>query len=275
MSESSEVDAPEPEGPAELTNPTQPRKRWHARARNWVVDQIQTPDPEDDHFRRFPTDEKELAAALATEDPDRSAGILAEAKDFADRSVESRVDSAERRAATLQSATAIAGSFSLAGGGLVATDIDSYGWQIAIGVLLLWVVLNLGLCGWRATQASSKVLRWSREPAKDILKRSDQTVAAANVDRATQTLLSADWNGRYARWKVDMLGRAGKHLVRASLGLPLILAVVLAYVIAHPHSQSTTKHADGQGIARIHAPRLTVAPSTRAHRPGSSVHRRR
>jgi hypothetical protein len=136
----------------------------------------------------------------------------------------------------------------------VATDIHSYGWQIAIGVLLLWVVLNLGMCGWRATQASSKVHPWSREPATDMLKRNEQTTAAANVDRAAQILRSADWNGRYARWKVTMLLRAGRHLVRASLGLPLILAVVLAYVIAHPDNSSTGKPLHRSRAGRAHLP---------------------
>jgi hypothetical protein len=208
-----------------------------------VREEFHTPNPDTyNPSRRFSPYPDELAAELATEDVDVSAAILAEARDYANRSVESRVDSVERRAATLQSATAIAGTFTLAGAVLVVTDVHRHGWQIGIGAVLLFIALNLGMCGWRATQASSHVITWSREPARDILKRPRQTTAQANIDRAAQTLVVADWNGRYARWKVDMLKRAGRHLVRATLGLPLLMAVVLADVIAHPAAGTTSPH---------------------------------
>lgn len=194
------------------------------------------PDPDDDKDNRFPQTQDELFAQLRTDDPQRATEILAEANEIANRLVAKRIDGVERRAATLQSATAIAGSFSLAGGALVVTDVKGAAWQIIIGALLLWVTLNLGLCGWRATQAAADIHRFVAEPAQDILNRPSQTSAQASIQRAARTLRVAGFNARFARFKVTMLKRAGRHLARATLGLPLIVAAVLAYVIAHPNN---------------------------------------
>jgi hypothetical protein len=201
---------------------------------------VLAPDPAEDNDNRFPQTQDELVAQLHTDDPKRAAEILAEANEIADRMVGVRIDGAERRAATLQSATAIAGSFSLTGGALVAADVKGAVWQIVIGALLLWVTLNLGLCGWRATQAATDIHRFVAEPAQDILNRPSQTSAEASIQRAARALRVAGFNARFARFKVTMLRRAGRHLARATLGLPLIVAAVLAYVIAHPNNGAHT-----------------------------------
>lgn len=203
--------------------------RRHALARRAA--RLLTPDPDRDEDNRFPMSQAELLAQLDTGDPELAEEILREAEAVARRLVGERVEGAERRAATLQSATAIAGSFSLAGGTLLVTQIHGRTWQLVVGALLLWVTGSLGLCGWRATQAASTIHRWSIVRNTDVLRRSGQTLAEARIDRAAQVLRAAGWNARYARFKVDMLRRASRHLARASLGLPVLVGAVLAYTL--------------------------------------------
>lgn len=192
-----------------------------------------TPDPDKDPDLRFDFTQEELAARLATNNDEIAREILDEAEGTASRMVDVRVDGVERRAATLQSATAIAGSFSLAGGTLLVTQINGRPWQWVIGVLLIWVTGNLGLCGWRATQASTHIHRWSVVPNDGVLCRREQSLAAARIERAAQILRAAGWNVRYARFKVDMLRRAGRHLSLATLGLPVLVAAVVVYALRH------------------------------------------
>lgn len=216
------------------------RRRWERRETRWptswwrLISSRITPDPELDEDNRFAFPQDELVARLRTEDPEIAQEILYEAEALAARMVEQRTDSVELRAATLQSATAIAGAFSLAGGTLIVTHIHGRPWQALIGTLLVWVTGNLGLCGWRATQASSSViLRWSVLPNRGILHRAEQTLAESRVERAAQVLRAAGWNARYARFKVTMLRRAGRHLSRATLGLPVLVAAIVAYALRH------------------------------------------
>jgi hypothetical protein len=207
--------------------------RWPTTWRRWLTSRI-TPDPELDEDNRFDFTQDELVARLRTDDTDVAQEILNEAEALAARMVAERTDSVERRAATLQSATAIAGAFSLAGGTLIVTHIHGRPWQALIGILLVWVTGNLGLCGWRATQASSSVIhRWSVLPNRGILDRPRQTLAESRIERAAQVLRAAGWNARYARFKVTMLRRAGRHLSRATLGLPVLVAAIITYALRH------------------------------------------
>jgi hypothetical protein len=210
------------------SQPSRPRRLLDA-----LLDVVTTPDPDDDDDNRFDFSTDQLLGRLRTDDPEIAAEILAEANEIAERMVERRTEGVERRAATLQSATAIVGSFSLAGGSLMVTQVHGRPWQTLIGLLLLWVTVNLGLCGWRATQAAAGIQRWSVVRSRDILHRSTQSLAEARADRATQILRAAGWNARYARFKVTMLQRAGRHLTLATLGLPGLVAAVVVYSLRH------------------------------------------
>lgn len=218
--------------PADVAEAGKTRRQWPARL--WArIGTLVTPDPDRDPDNRFNFTQDELVARLRTGDPETAHEILLEAKEIAERMVERRTESVERRAATLQSATAIAGSFSLAGGTLLVTQVHGRPWQALIGLLLLWVTANLGLCGWRATQAASSIHRWSVVRHVGVLERSGQTLAEARIERAAQVLRAAGWNARYARFKVTMLRRAGRHLTRATLGLPVLVAAAVVYALRH------------------------------------------
>lgn len=237
-----------------------------------------TPDPELDEDNRFEFTREELTARLTTTDQEKAAEILAEAKEISERMVEGRTDGVERRAATLQSATAIAGTFSIAGAGLLATDVHGRVWQAVIGGLLLWITLNLGLCGWRATQASASVIhRWASPRSQAILGRSGMSLADARIDRSVDILRAAGWNARYARFKVTMLKRAGKHLVRAALGIPVLVAAILAYSLTYSAPSSVRQHALQKAVSRSAAyqprkalPFISTASPTR-YRESSSA----
>lgn len=254
--------------PNEATSDDENLSIWQ-RLRHRII-----PDPELDEDNRFAFSRQELTARLTTEDAEVAAEILAEAREISERIVEGRTDGAERRAATLQSATAIAGSFSLAGAGLLATDVHGRAWQSVIGLVLLWITVNLGLCGWRATQAtSSRIHRWSAPRAQAILSRSGQTLAEARIDRSVDILRAAGWNARYARFKVTMLKRSSRHLVRATLGIPVLVAAVLAYSLTY--SPGVGEHARPKTGGPPHVRRSPGRRQTAFPGGRSENHRRR
>lgn len=221
-----------------------------------------TPDPELDQDNRYEFTKQELADRLATDDPEKAEEILTEAREISKRMVEGRAEGVERRAATLQSATAIAGSFSIAGAGLLITDVHDQVWQAVIGALLLWITGNLGLCGWRATQAASSVIHgWAAPQSQAILSRTDQTLAELRIDRSVQILRSAGWNARYARFKVTMLRRASRHLVRATLGIPVLVIAVLAYALTYSPAHTSSRSVANASAARL-PPHSVVKPKT-------------
>lgn len=189
------------------------------------------PSPDDDEHNEFPMDQESLVRSLSTDDPELAAAILAEAEEIADLMVDERVESVERRAATLQGVVAIAGSFSLAGGTFLITQVQGTGWRTVLGGLLLFIVASFGLCGLRATQAAAAIQRWTAPPKLRILERSSQTLASARVERAAYVLRSAGNNARFARWKVTMLAKARTHLQRAVVGIPIMVATVVVYAV--------------------------------------------
>jgi hypothetical protein len=127
--------------------------------------------PERDSRNEFPFTVDELVERLKTGDAELAADILKEAEGISDRIVEGRVESVERRSATLQGVVAIAASFVLTGGALLVSQIEGSGWRGLCGVLLLMAVSSLALCGLRATQAASQWQAWSVPPAQAIFDR--------------------------------------------------------------------------------------------------------
>lgn len=170
-----------------------------------------------------------LEEMLSTDDEGVAAAILEEAREIADRMVDHRVDSVERRATTLQSVVAITASFLLAGGTLLITQVDAVVWRAVMSAGLLWVVASLGLCGLRANQAAVDVHGWAAPPRDRIGARPNQTLAKSRVERAAHILRAAGWNSQYARWKVTMMAKARGHLQRAVIGIAALIAALLAY----------------------------------------------
>jgi hypothetical protein len=112
----------------------------------------------------FTEPERELAERLMPRtlsgepDLERCGEVLAEALAIYARP-EERVDSAERRATTLQGAITIAASFLLAGAAFLADPgkVRGEGWRISLAAVLLTVIVCLLLAGFRALAATSRI----------------------------------------------------------------------------------------------------------------------
>lgn len=184
----------------------------------------------------FPESQDELRARLATDDPSLAAELLVEAEGAHDR-LRSRVEGAEKRATTLQGASAIAASLTLAAAGLLIdpTKLRGWVWQVLFGLTVLYVTFALAMCAWRATLASSRVHNWVTPSDRDILDRTGQGVATARIERAIALLRAVGGNQRFARYKVAMLRAATEWIVRALVALLTLALLSALYSLLGPN----------------------------------------
>ncbi len=196
-----------------------------------------------DDVNEFPLTRDELKEKLKTEDPELAAEILSEARELLDVMVDGRNDSVERRAATLQGLVALAATFALTGGSLVISQINGQTWRILAAIALFDCVACLAMCGWLATMASSKSLRWRIHPRQQIFDRPDQTLAELRVQRAANSLYAAGQNSKFSRWKMTKLMKAVVYLQLALVGLVAFAALLLAHIATGPHAAASATHA--------------------------------
>lgn len=216
-----------------------------------------------DDVNEFPFTLDELEDKLRTEDPELASEILAEARETCITIVDGRVETIERRAATLQGVVAIAATFTLTGGTLIIAQLHGRGWRGLAGIALVSCVTLLALCGWLATEASSQYRRWVIHPRKAVFKRPAQGTAKARTARAASFLYQAGHNSRHARWKVTKLRKAVSYL-RLALGSLVVFALLmLVYAVAGPQPGST---ASG---SRSSAPRAGQTTHTRQPEPSA------
>jgi hypothetical protein len=190
----------------------------------------------------------ELCADLSTEDEGRAAEILTDAQAAHGR-LQERVESAERRATTLQGSSAVAASLALASAALLVdpSKIDGTAWRGLFAAALIWIVFCLVMCTWRATLATSRVHSWTVPGDLEALSRPAQTVALARIERSASLLWAVSENQRFARYKIALLGAAGDWVRRAMLGLLLLAILTAAYSLSNhptdPPAMSPTKSA--------------------------------
>lgn len=203
-----------------------------------AVREYLTLDPEPP--TRFSESLEDLVERLQTDDEQLASELLSEAEViFAEPTA--RIESAERRATTLQGSVAIAATVALAGTAVVlnADNIQGAGWRAAFAVGLGIVSLTLVAAGLRALGATSKVFQF-RNPAERITERARLPLAAARVDRAADLLKAYGHNHEIARVKVGYL-RAAAWWFRWALALfAAFVALVVAYVIAGPEAKKET-----------------------------------
>jgi hypothetical protein len=160
--------------------------------------------------------------------------ILDEAKDLSKIPFE-RADAAERRATTLQGAVAIAASFSLAAGTLVAgaDKIGSHAWRIVFAAVFGLVVTAFVLAGVLALQVTSRIGYWKYPDDEGRLReRARLDVEQARVERIIDLLQTYGENDALARWKVSRATWAAR-VFRVALLLVLLLAgLFVGYVAA-------------------------------------------
>lgn len=213
-------------------------RRRLARVLDWLHDQREAVFLAVDNNTTFPESSDELRAKLATDDADVAAEILSEAEDAHNR-LRDRVDGAERRATTLQGASAIAASLALTAAGLIIdpAKLRGWGWQLLFGLTVIYITFALVMCAWRATLASSRVHSWVAPPDRDILERGAQDIARARVERSVALLRVVGGNQRFARYKVAMLRAATEWIVRALVALLVLAILATTYALFGPDLQ--------------------------------------
>jgi hypothetical protein len=216
-------------------------KRWCDEARGWMASKREAIFLPVDDDTAFPEPQGQLRDLLRTGDVDLAAEILGEAE-VAYARLQDRVDSAERRATTLQSASAIAASLTLTAAGLLvdSTKLRGWLWPLLFGAAVTYITFALAMCAWRATLASSRVHHWMTPGDRDVLERPRQSVALARTERAAALLASIGGNQRFARYKVAMLRASTDWILRALVALFLLAVLAAVYGIVGPEAATTT-----------------------------------
>jgi len=138
---------------------------------------------------------------------------------------------AERRATTLQGAVAIAATFTLAAGTIVAEKdkIPSHTWRVVFAVLVALVVLAFVGAGILALQATSRIEAWrDADDEAGFGTRARLDVAEARMARAHELLVAYGENEALATWKIERAHLAAVWF-RSALGL--LVALAAAFVV--------------------------------------------
>jgi hypothetical protein len=174
-----------------------------------------------------------FAQQLVTEDETLAAEILDEALSAYDRTWQ-RIESAERRAATLQGATAIAAGFTLSSAALlVDSKFRGLAWSALFFVGFAWFLLSLVACGWRATQATARLHVYALPGTHESLPPNGHSAAFFRIGRAGELLAANAVNEEIAQFKILMLRAAAGWLVTALGSLLAVLVLAGVYAIAH------------------------------------------
>lgn len=260
MSDQIPSNADEPESEPDLTGPitnSPDPKKWRRRRTKlpialvplWDYVMVPAEPPE-----RFATESLgDLANKLKTTDEDVAAAVLSEAE-AAYSEPQQRIDSAERRATTLQGTVAIAASVALAGGGLLLDPSRIHGrcWRIAIVVLLaLFVVCLLG-CAVRALGATVRIFHFEEPGFTRITDRASMSSADAKTYRAAELLRAAAVADMIGSVKVGLLRSAAWWFRVALVLLVLLTTLVSAYAIwgAEPSAEASPSKTHGQSHLR-------------------------
>ncbi|MCW3002040.1 MAG: hypothetical protein JWQ20_1338 [Conexibacter sp.] len=182
----------------------------------------------------------DLAGRLATDDPVVAKAVLDEAEAMYKEPAE-RIESAERRATTLQGVVAVAASVAVASGGLLLdpTKVAGHGWRIAIAAVLLAFVLCLLACALRALGATTRIFRFLQPGHTRIAERARMSETEVLTHRAAELLRAYDVADQVGAVKVGLL-RSAAWWFRASLVMLALLMVLLAtYTVAGPQPRGT------------------------------------
>lgn len=206
----------------------------------------------------------ELASSLATADAGTAKAILAEAEAIHAEPY-ARIDSAERRATTLQGTVAIAASAAVAGGGLLLNgdSVRGDGWRLAAAVMLIAVVAALLACAVRAVGVTGRIFQFEEPGVERISSRSRMSEPDALTFRAAELLRAADVADVIASVKVGLLRSAAWWFRSALVLLALLATVICLYVVAGPDPNSATAAGGNHFLGQPGANEL--GPMTRRH----------
>jgi hypothetical protein len=151
----------------------------------------------------------------------------------ATRPAAERAGAAERRAATLAGAVAIAASLTTSGAGLVLdTDkIPESEWRVAFAGLFAAITCFLVLSGLYATRTIVGWRRWSWPNPWKSTKRGCLTADEVRTKRAAELLRGFSYNWEVADVKLRTLDSASRCFVVALLFFVLLALTVVTYVV--------------------------------------------
>jgi hypothetical protein len=236
---------PTPSGPS----------RWQ-RLREWVRPPAKPPPV------RFNESSEELLVRLGTPRPEVVSDLL-EAATAAFNEAAERAESAERRAATIQGAIAIAASLTLAGGSLLldASKVPSHPWRTVIAVGFALAVLLFAIAAWRAFLVTWPRFMWASPAAADIPDYAGQDSSdAVQLRRTRDFLIAYGRDDSIARLKIQLLRQAVRWMLGALTVIAAVAVTVAAYSIeraagsAHPKNGELrrTIERDGPDSLRAH-----------------------
>jgi hypothetical protein len=128
-----------------------------------------------------------------------------------------RAESAERRAATIQGAIAIAASLVVAGGSLLlGTSAPAGSWRTPIAIGFGLAVTLLAIAAWRAFLVTWPRFMWATPSANDTFEHAKAATAhTIQLERVADLLVACGRNDSIARLKLALLGQAMQWLMAA------------------------------------------------------------
>lgn len=174
----------------------------------------------------------DLAGKLRTQDENLARAALVEAEAIY-AEPHDRIESAERRATTLQGTVAIAASVALAVLGLLLSGsrIRGTGWRAGVAVLLIAFVVCLIACAWRALAATSRIFNYEEPGIERIFERTSMNVADALTHRAAELLRAYAVADMIGSVKVGLLRAAAWWFRCALVLLGLLTILVCCYAV--------------------------------------------
>jgi hypothetical protein len=208
-----------------------------------------------------------LAARLATSDVQVAKAVLDEAQAIY-REPQDRIESAERRATTLQGTVAIAASVVVAGAGQVldTAKFPGQGWRVAFTAVLLAFVVCLVACAIHALGVTGRAFRFHEPGPQRIGDLAAMSEEEALVHRAAELLRSSEVANQVARVKVGLLRSAAWWFRIAILTLAVLGGLMLACAIADPRAAEPPNGTTAKSTP-ITSPRKAAAPAKTVTRP--------
>jgi hypothetical protein len=211
-------------GPPE--RPPSRRSRWQ-RLCEWVR------PPAKPRPVRFNESSEDLLARLGTPSPEIIPDLLGAATEAFNEAA-GRAESAERRAATIQGAIAIAASLTLAGGSLLldASKVPSHPWRIVIAIGFALAVLLFAIAAWRAFLVTWPRFMWASPAAADIPDYAHQnSCQSVQLGRTRDLLIAYGRDDSIARLKIQLLRQAVRWMLAALAVIAAVAVTVAAYSI--------------------------------------------
>ena len=145
-----------------------------------------------------------------------------------------RIESAERRATTLQGSVAIAASLFVGGSGLLIdpAKIHGHGWRIAIALILAAFLACLIGCALRALGATSRVFEFEEPGYERVYLRAHSSPEDAALLRAADLLRAYSVADQIAGMKMGLMQKSAWWFRCAMVPLGLLAGVLTAYAIA-------------------------------------------